>query len=103
MLPAGALSSPPDWLASTRLGPEAFLAFLDDIEAQRLRVLELVAADYSRIRELLTRYRDLPLGFVDAAVLALVERLREAKVATLDHRHFGVLRPRHVPRLRLLP
>jgi hypothetical protein len=32
-----------------------------------------------------------------------VERLNEPKLATLDHRHFRALRPRHVDALRLLP
>ncbi len=59
--------------------------------------------DYRRVSELLDRYRDLPLGFVDAAVLAVVERLKETKLATLDHRHFTSVRPRHVPALRLIP
>ena len=92
-----------DWFAAARLGSSAFLAFLDDIEERRLEVLELVAGDYRRVRDLIARYGDLPLGFVDAAVLSVAERLREPKVMTLDHRHFGVVRPRHVPRLRLLP
>jgi hypothetical protein len=35
-------------------------------------------------------------GAVDASVLALVERLRERRLATLDHRHFAILRPVHV-------
>ena len=38
-------------------------------------------------------YADLRVGFVDAAVLAVVERLRETKLATLDHRRFSVMRP----------
>jgi uncharacterized protein len=49
------------------------------------------------------RYADQDLGFVDSAVLAVVERLGERKLATLDHRHFTVLRPRHVDALDLLP
>jgi hypothetical protein len=36
-------------------------------------------------------------------VLAVVERLAERKLATLDHRHFRSLRPRHVDALELLP
>jgi hypothetical protein len=36
-------------------------------------------------------------------VPALAERLRTEIVITLDHRHFGVVRPRHCERLRLLP
>jgi len=43
------------------------------------------------------------LLLVDAAVLAIVERLGEPKLATLDRRHFGMLRPRHVESLILLP
>jgi predicted nucleic acid-binding protein len=49
------------------------------------------------------RYADADIGFVDAAVLAIVERLGETKLATLDHRHFGALRPRHCDALTLLP
>jgi uncharacterized protein len=92
-----------DWLAGRRLQVDAFLSLLADIEEERLRVEELLAGDYTRARELVDRYRDLPLGFVDAAVISVVERLGETKLATLDHRHFTVVRPRHVPSLRLLP
>ena len=92
-----------DWLASGRLQAEAFLSLLADIEEARLKVEELQVSDYARCHELVDRYRDLPLGFVDAAVISIVERLGEAKLATLDHRHFRVVRPRHVPSLRLLP
>ena len=53
-----------------------------------MTIVDLVRADYVRIRDLLTRYADLKLGFVDAAVIAIVERLNERKLATLDHRHF---------------
>jgi predicted nucleic acid-binding protein len=62
-----------------------------------------VPADYSRVREICDRYADADIGFVDAAVLAIVERLDEAKLATLDHRHFGALRPRHREAITLLP
>jgi predicted nucleic acid-binding protein len=49
------------------------------------------------------RYADHDLGFVDASVLAVVERLGERKVATLDRRHLAAVRPRHVEVLELLP
>ena len=92
-----------DWLVHTRLHPGVFLALLDDIVAGAYCVEELKPEDYRRIRELCDRYDDADIGFVDAAVLAVVERLNEPKLATLDHRHFSVLRPRHVDALRLLP
>jgi predicted nucleic acid-binding protein len=57
-----------DWLASQRLTPDAFLRFLADAEAGRLEFVDLQTQDVARVRELLDRYRDLSLGFVDAAV-----------------------------------
>jgi hypothetical protein len=92
-----------DWLAGQRLKPDAFLNLLSDIRAGAIKVTDLELEDYSRVHELLDRYRDLSLGFVDATVLTIVERLGESKLATLDRRHFSVVRPRHLPVLRLLP
>ena len=92
-----------DWLVGQRLGPDAFLSFLADSLDGLLEVVDLQTQDYLRVRELLDRYRDLALGFVDAAVLSVVERLGETKLATLDHRHFTIVRPRHVPAIRLVP
>jgi len=92
-----------DWLAGNRLGPEPFSAFLADLEDGAIAIVDLLRADYVRVRELLARYADLKLGFVDAGIVAVVERLGEQKLATLDHRHFGTIRPRHVEALELLP
>jgi len=92
-----------DWLSSTRLGPKPFAEFLRDIADEAVDVIDLVRADYVRARELVTQYEDLGLGFVDASIVAVVERLGESKLATLDHRHFRAVRPRHVNALELLP
>lgn len=86
-----------------RLGTDAWLALLDDIGAGAILVEDLTASDYRRVRELCDRYADADIGFVDAAVLAVTERLAEPKLATLDRRHFGMLRPRHIDALVLLP
>jgi len=61
------------------------------------------AADLERMAELVETYADLPLGTVDASVVATAERLGQAEVATLDHRHFTVVRPKHVQAFTLLP
>lgn len=92
-----------DWLAGARLGHEPFDAFLADVQDGEIAVIDLAREDYVRVRELLERYSDLKLGFVDAAVVAILERLGETKLATLDRRHFTVVRPRHVDALELLP
>jgi predicted nucleic acid-binding protein len=82
---------------------DVFVSFLDNCARGTFVIEELEPADYLRVGELLTTYADLRVGFVDAAVLAVVERLREPKLATLDHRHFSVMRPRHAEALELLP
>ncbi len=81
----------------------AFRTLLEDCARGAFKIEALLADDYARVSVLLETYADLRLGFVDASVLAVTERLREPKLATLDHRHFRVLRPRHVEALELLP
>jgi predicted nucleic acid-binding protein len=73
--------------------PKGFAALLADFEAGALELLDLPTRWLSRAGELLDRYRDLPLGLVDATVVAATEMLREAKVATLDHRHSRLCDP----------
>ncbi len=92
-----------DYWIHQRLHPGIFVALLDDIDAGAYRIVDLQPEDYQRVRELCDRYADADIGFVDAAVLAITERLREPKLATLDRRHFGMLRPRHVQALQLVP
>lgn len=53
--------------------------------------------------ELVPQYADFPLGGVDASVIAVAERFGVERVATLDRRHFSVVRPKHTAALALLP
>ena len=92
-----------DYWIHTRLYAGVLVVLLDDVLSGAYRVETLELEDYRRIRHLCDRYADMDIGFVDAAVLAVVERLGEPKLATLDHRHFRTLRPRHVDALELLP
>lgn len=102
VIPAPVLVEVDYWIGQ-RLTPGALVALLADVEAGAYVVADLTRADYARVRELCDRYADADIGFVDAAVLAVVERLGEPKLATLNRRHFGLLRPRHVDALELLP
>jgi uncharacterized protein len=90
------------WCVAKRLG-DGFDQVLRDVQRHVLAVERVVEDDLVRILELRADYRDLRVGYVDAAVLAIVERLGERKLATLDRRHFAVMRPRHVAALELLP
>ncbi len=92
-----------DWLICSRMGFDAFDHVLQSVEIGALDVLDLTVGDYARVQELCRRYDDLGLGFVDASVIAIAERLGEREIATLDRRHFGTVRPRHVDSFTLLP
>lgn len=92
-----------DYWIHARLHAGALTALLNDIIDGAYVVEELIARDYHRVRALCEQYADADIGFVDAAVLAIVERMKETKLATLDRRHFGMLRPLHVDALQLLP
>ncbi len=92
-----------DYWIRKRLQPEVWSIFVEDIVSGSYLLDHLSADDLTRVAELETTYADLDLGMVDAAVIATCERLAERKVATLDHRHFSVVRPRHCANLILLP
>nr|WP_275581084.1 PIN domain-containing protein [Natronosporangium hydrolyticum] len=84
-------------------GTEAEAAFLEALAQGEFDLVAVTTADMQRMAELVRRYADLPLGGVDASVIAIAERLGVAEVATLDLRHFTVVRPSHVRSLTLLP
>jgi predicted nucleic acid-binding protein len=61
------------------------------------------ASDLIRIAELVAQYHDLPLGTVDASVVAAAERLEITDIATIDRRHFSIVRAAHADLFNLLP
>ncbi len=82
---------------------DAWLAFCEDVEARAYWIHPLDSRLLAAAARLEAEYHDLPLGLVDASVFATCEALGERKVATLDRRHFSVLRTREAESLRLLP
>ncbi len=91
-----------DYLLMTHVGQAAEEAFLADLAAGVYRVEWGGGPDLERAWDIAHRHRALKLGLVDAAVIAVAERLKAKAIATLDLRHFGVVaikgRPRLVPR-----
>jgi uncharacterized protein len=90
------------YLVGTRLGADAEVSLLGDLASGSFATVG-VEDDWLRIAELVARYRDLPLGTVDASIVAAAERLGIATLATLDRRHFDVVRPAHGVAFELLP
>ncbi|MBF6544778.1 type II toxin-antitoxin system VapC family toxin [Nocardia brasiliensis] len=91
------------YLLETRVGPKAEVTFLESFGDNGFRLVNLEDEDIPRVKELVATYIDLPLGIVDAAVITIAERLGLSEIATVDRRHFTIVRPRHINAFRLVP
>ena len=91
------------YFIATRLGAEAEVRFLGDLASGAFTIEPVQPGDWLRIAELVWTYRDLRLGTVDASLVVAGERLGIMEVATLDRRHFTVVRPSHMGAFSLLP
>lgn len=85
------------------LGPVAEADFLRELVRGSLDLQPLERDDLIRMAELIETYADLGLGTVDASVIATAERLGATTIATLDRRHFTIVRPSHVGAFELAP
>jgi predicted nucleic acid-binding protein len=89
------------YLLRQRLGISAEQAFVESLSRGEIAIEDLKRRDWPRIEQIMTDYDQ--LGFVDASIVALSERLKARELATTDRRHFGVVRPAHLQRLQLVP
>lgn len=86
-----------------RLNWRSEVRFLGELVIGNFTTEPVLPGDWSRIAELVSTYHDLRLGTVDASVVATAERLWATTIATLDRRHFSVVRPKHVRAFELVP
>jgi predicted nucleic acid-binding protein len=91
------------YLLDRQLGPRAEVALFASVTDGMLRVGNLQADDWARIGELVATYADLRLGSTGASLIAVAERLTVTHIATLNRRHFTVVRPKHTPVFELVP
>jgi predicted nucleic acid-binding protein len=89
------------YLLRSRLGPEAENLFIESVAAGELSLEGLKSPDVARSADLMKRYEF--LGFVDASIVAIAERLRLAALVTTDRRDFRRVRPKHLKAFELLP
>jgi predicted nucleic acid-binding protein len=89
------------YLLQTRLGPRAERAFVRSLATGELDIEPLRDVDLTRSELILERYPE--MGFVDASIVAMAERLKLGRIATTDRRHFSSVRPAHVTAFDLVP
>ena len=73
------------------------------IERGGLQIFPLEKEHYPLCRDLMRRYKDLPMDLADATLVALAEALGISRVFTLDHRDFSIYRFKQSRRFTLIP
>lgn len=81
------------YLINTKLGSYFEIKFLEEIN-QNFNLEPIKDEDILRIIEILKKYDTLNIGYVDASIVAIAERLKINKILTLDRKHFEVVAPR---------
>lgn len=69
------------------------ISFLKEIIKTIFLMESVKYQDMSRILEILIKYKDLNIGYVDSSIVAMAERLKTNKILTLDKKHFSVVIP----------
>lgn len=91
------------YLLHQRIGALAVAAFLESFESSVFALVALESVDILHAANVLREYADSRIDFVDATVMAVAERLKLTTVLTLDHRDFGIYKPKHVSHFTLMP
>lgn len=87
-------------LARLRGGPEACLDFVVSGGAV---LVPASNTSVRRVRSLIEQYRDLPMDYADATLVALAEDIGTNLIFTTDQRDFSVYRIRGRREFELLP
>lgn len=88
-----------DYLVGKHLGTRVQEEFLEDLAEGAFAVEWGAESDLAEARTICRKHRGLRLGLVDAAVMAVAERLKAEAIATLDVRDFGAVGLKGSPKL----
>ncbi|MBM2829147.1 MAG: hypothetical protein HW408_1679 [Actinobacteria bacterium] len=91
------------YLLNAYIGQAAELAFLKTLVDREMSVEQLEGQDLVRTGEIMKRYPGANVGFVDASVAAMAERLKITVLLTTDRRHFSIIKPAHCEGFTLVP
>jgi len=92
-----------DYLITKRYGPHVAISALNALMSSEYDLEAVTSDDLPRIVVLMRQYADANIGFVDASIVAIAERLGVRRALTLDRRHFGPIRPSHCEAFDLVP
>lgn len=91
------------YLVIRELGYPALLKFLNAVAKGELTIERTLLEDLPRTIEVLEKYSDHKIDFVDCAIMAMAERLNVKRILTVDQRDFQKFRPKHCPTFEIIP
>ena len=91
------------FLIARTSGTRSVATFLRFLAESNWHVCDMLVQDYVRVADILDQYADSRIDFVDAAVMALAERMCIRIIYTVDRRDFSIYRPVHCDFFELLP
>lgn len=92
-----------DYLVASRVGTDAELSLLYELSGGAWELAALGAAELETAASIVKKYRDQQIGVADASNVVLADRYQTRTIATLDRRHFSVLRPIKGGRFAVVP
>ena len=91
------------YMIATRVSYRAAIRFFDTMQSGGFDLQPIAASDMLRMSVIMKQYADNQFDFVDAAIMAVAERLSITRVLTFDRNDFRIFRPAHCDYLQLLP
>ncbi len=92
-----------DYLVLTRHGSDAEHAVLAELAGGAWELADFDRQRLAKAARIVEAYRDIPIGVTDAANMVLAQVYETCDIATLDRRHFTILRFDDGSAPRLLP
>lgn len=92
-----------DYLMTGRFGVQAELDVLASLTGGAWELVGFAVEELRRATTVVERYADQDIGVTDASIVVLADLHRTRTIATLDRRHFEVLRPLSGGRFRIVP
>lgn len=85
------------------LGSRRLADFTFGLSESEFELISPATSDFVRSAEILRKYNDANIDFVDACIVAMAERLKITKILTVDRRHFSIFKPEHCDSFDILP
>jgi predicted nucleic acid-binding protein len=91
------------YLAIRDLGHLAFVKFMRQLLKHSGQLIQATEIDFLRAADIMEKYADSKIDFVDCVIVAMAERLNISRILTVDQRDFRILRPNHISAFEILP